>query len=157
MKMKLAEFTELRAKEICNWEYEDIYTIYNYPNWNKVCEEKWDIAVDEKRKKEFFSIIDENDILCAYIRLQDKKESVLIGVGLKPSLCGQGLGKTLMGIVKNKCSISYPNKKIELEVRSFNERAIKCYKNAGFKEKEIYIKNTPIGYGEFIKMELVLI
>lgn len=53
---------------------------------------------------------------------------------------------TLIGI--------YPSKKITLDVRAFNERAIKFYKKAGFKVKEIYKKDTPIGYGEFIRMEL---
>ena len=155
MKIKSSEFTKLHAKEICTWVYEGVYAIYNYPTWNKANDENWAISVDEKRKKEFISILDEYDNLCGYIRLQEKKESILIGVGLKPSLCGQGLGKVLMEIVKNECNTLYPNKKIELEVRSFNKRAITCYKNAGFKEKEIYSKNTPIGYGEFIKMEYI--
>lgn len=30
------------------------------------------------------------------IRLIDKVECVFLGVGLKPSLCGQGLGRTLI-------------------------------------------------------------
>ena len=153
MKMKSADFTEFHAKEICNWVYEDVYAIYNYPEWNKACEEQWAITLVDKREKEFISIIDEYNNLCGYIRIQDKKESVLIGVGLNPSLCGQGLGKLLMEIVKNECNTLYPNKKIELEVRSFNKRAIACYKSAGFKKKEVYSKNTPMGYGEFIKME----
>lgn len=58
-----------------------------------------------------------------------------------------------MGLLKNQCRELYPSKKIVLDVRSFNERAIKCYKKAGFKMKEIYKQDTPLGYGEFIRME----
>ena len=80
-------------------------------------------------------------------------ECVFLGVGLKPSLCGQGLGRTLMEIVKQQCEKKYPGKKIVLEVRSFNERAIKCYRRAGFSVVDTYSKDTTLGYGEFLRME----
>ena len=153
MRLRIEEFTETHAKEICNWKYDGEHSIYNYPSWNKVFNDKWAITVEEKRKKEFSAFVDDYDNLCGYIRLQDKNEYILIGVGLKPSLCGQGLGNTLMEIVKQQCNKLYPIKTIALEVRSFNERAIKCYKRAGFIVKEIYKRYTPIGYSEFIRME----
>ncbi|MDU4891420.1 MAG: N-acetyltransferase [Clostridium sp.] len=155
MKLKLVEFTEAYAKEICDWKYEDEYSIYNYPQWNKALDEKWAITKEEKRRKEFFAIVDDNNNLCGYIRLQDKDRCVLVGVGLKPSLCGQKLGNIVMEILKQQCEELYPSKKITLEVRSFNERAIKCYKKSGFKITEVYSKTTPIGYGEFIKMVFI--
>ena len=153
MRLKLENFTEAYAKEICNWKYDGEYSIYNYPSWNKVFSDNWAITIDEKRKKEFYALVDEYHNLCAYIRLQDKSEYVLIGVGVKPSLCGQGLGNKLMEMAKQQCNKLYPNKTIVLEVRSFNERAIKCYKKAGFIVKEIYEKDSAIGYSEFIRME----
>jgi len=151
--LKLVELSEPYAKEICVWKYAGEYSIYNYPAWDKVSNEKWAITIGEKRKKEFSAVVDDYNNLCGYIRLQNNNEYVLIGIGLKPSLCGQGLGDTLMELLKHQCRELYPSKKINLEVRSFNERAIKCYKKAGFKVKEIYKRNTPLGYGEFIRME----
>lgn len=154
MKLKLVEFTEPYAKEICDWKYDGEYSVYNYPAWNKALNEKWAITIEDKRKKEFFAVVDDCYNLCGYIRLQEKSEYVLIGIGLKPSLCGQGLGSKLMELLKQQCRELYPSKKIALEVRSFNERAIKCYKRAEFKIKKTYKKDTPIGYGQFIRMEL---
>lgn len=115
------------------------------------------MGYNNRRKKEkgIFAVIDEEYKLCGYIRLQEKNECIIVGVGLKPSLCGQRLGDTLMEIVKQQCANLYPSKIIALEVRSFNERAIKCYKRAGFIVKEIYEKDTLIGYGEFIRMEFI--
>lgn len=55
-------------------------------------------------------------------------------------------------MLKQKCKELYPNKEIVLELRSFNKRAIKCYKKEGFKIMGVYTKKTPIGYDEFIKM-----
>lgn len=48
-----------------------------------------------KKKKRIFAAVDDYSNLCGYIRLQDKNEYVLMGVGLKPSLCGQGLGNNI--------------------------------------------------------------
>jgi len=153
MRLRLEEFTESYAKDVCDWKHDGEYSIYNYPTWNKACNDKWGITVEETRKKEFFAIVDDYNNLCGYIRLASKNEYALIGVGLKPSLCGQGLGNILMEIIKQQCTKLYPNKIIALEVRSFNERAIKCYKRAGFNVVDTYKKDTPIGNGEFVRME----
>lgn len=37
---------------------------------------------------------------------------ILIGLGLKPELCGQGLGSKLMEIIKKQCFKKFPNKKL---------------------------------------------
>ena len=155
MDLRLENLTETRAKQICSWKYSDEYSIYNYPEWDKILNERWGITVEEERKNEFNAIVDDYNNLCGYIRLLDKNEHVLIGVGLDPSLCGQGLGNIIMEIVKQQCKKKYASKKIILEVRSFNERAIKCYKKAGFNIVDIYKKDSPIGSGEFIKMEFI--
>jgi ribosomal-protein-alanine N-acetyltransferase len=153
MGLRLEDFTETRAKEICSWKYNDAYSIYNYPEWEKILNEKWGITVEDKRKNEFNAVVDDCNNLCGYIRLVDKNEFVLIGIGLKPSLCGQGLGNIIMEIVKQQCKKKYASKRIILEVRSFNDRAIKCYKKAGFNIVDIFIKDSPMGCGEFVKME----
>jgi ribosomal protein S18 acetylase RimI-like enzyme len=141
-------FTDIIVNYNDNINIKSIY--YNFPDAEFIKKYEPDYAYTIN---EFNAIIDDQNILYGYIRLVNKGTYILIGVGLKPCVCGQGLGNDLMEIVKRQCSKLYPGKKIVLEVRSFNERAIKCYKKAGFKVKEIYKKDTPIGYGEFIRME----
>lgn len=153
MNFIVESLTENYAKQICNWKYKSEYSIYNYPKWDKIFSENWGITIDQTRKKEFSAIVDECTNLCGYIRILDKNEHLLIGLGLKPSLCGKGLGIILMELLIQECKKGYGNKKIVLEVRSFNERAIRCYKNADFKVVDTCKKETPMGYGEFIKME----
>ena len=154
MGLRLEDFTEIHSKEICGWKYNDQYSIYNYPEWDKILNEKWGITVEEKRRNEFNAVVDNCSNLCGYIRLVDNHECVLIGIGLKPSLCGHGLGNTIIELVKQQCKKRYGSKKIILEVRSFNERAIKCYKKAGFNIEDTYKKDSPMGSGEFTRMEL---
>ena len=154
MDLRLEILTEDHAKQICCWKYEEIYSIYNYPDWDTLNQQRWGITIEEKRKNEFTAVIDESNNLCGYIRFIENKDFVLVGLGLKPSLCGQGLGDMLMELLKNECKNRYDNKKIALEVRSFNKRAIKCYKKSGFEITDVYQKDTLIGSDEFVKMEI---
>lgn len=156
MGLKLSEFKESHGKEVCSWKYEGQYSIYNFPQWDIVVKNNWAITNKEKREKEFLSVLDVEDNYCGYVRLQDKGDHILIGLGLKPSSCGHGLGRELMEILIDYCHENYPDKKLSLEVRGFNKRAIKCYERAGFKVVKTYHKDTPIGPEEFIYMEYLL-
>ncbi len=46
------EFTEDYAKEISTWKYDNAYSVYNFPNWDKIAEQKWAITIADKRKEE---------------------------------------------------------------------------------------------------------
>lgn len=155
MKLKLKPFTEKHALEVCEWNYKNEYSIYNHPTYSRALKEKWAITFEEKRKKEFFSVIDSYNKFLGYVRLQNKSNYTLIGIALKPEICGQGFGVKVLELLKIKCKLLYPKSDIILEVRDFNLRAIKCYKKAGFIEIDSYSKNTTIGFGNFIKMKLL--
>ena len=77
----------------------------------------------------------------------------MVGLGLKSSSSGQGLDNILMELLKSECKKRYGSKKIVVEVRSFNKRAIRCYERAGFEITDIYQKDILISSDEFIKME----
>lgn len=153
MEFNLSEFTEVHAKEVCTWKYDNEYSIYNLPSWEDVCLNKWAFSSDDKRKQEFHALIDESNKLIAYFRVQVQNSHILIGLGLKPELCSQGLGKLLMEMIKTFCATHYPNMKLCLEVRSFNTRAIRCYTSSGFIQTDTYIKKTPFDTSEFIRFE----
>lgn len=154
MQLKIWGFTKENAMEVCQWRYNDEYSIYDYPSWEEASKGKWGITIEEKRKNEFQSILNEKDEFCGYIRMIESSDHILIGLGLKPELCGQGLGNQLMEIIKKQCFEKFPNKKICLEVREFNKRAIRCYEKAGFRVVDKYEKETPLGSGEFWRMEM---
>ena len=67
--------------------------------------------------------------------------SFKIGIGLKPSFCGQGHGAKIMTLLIEECKRRFSENIIALEVRSFNKRAINCYNNVGFEIKEKYKKD----------------
>ncbi len=154
MEFSICEFTEKDAKEICEWRYNSPYDIYNLPDWETITQQKWGLADEVKRKTEFYSIREGKDLI-GYFRFIKNEEFVMLGLGIIPNMCGCGLGKQIMTCIKKVFVERYPNEILRLEVRSFNIRAIKCYEKAGFIIKDKCSKNTPMGYSEFILMELL--
>lgn len=153
--LRLVDFTEEYAKDVCTWKYDGEYKVYNMPSWNEIYKSGWGMTKEVKRKKEFKAVLDKENKFVGYIRLMEKKDGVWFGVGIKPCFCGQGLGKIFMRFLIDESKMRYPQRKILLEVRDFNIRAMKCYKRAGFSEVDSYVKETPMGIGRFIKMELI--
>jgi ribosomal-protein-alanine N-acetyltransferase len=137
----LTELSEVYAKEICSWKYEEEYSIYNFSDWDTVVKNGWDLSIESKRNLEFIAIL-LNDELVSYGRISLMTDKAYIGIGLKPSICGKGYGKYIMKLLIEECKKRFPNNTMALEVRSFNKRAINCYKNVGFDIKEKYIKKT---------------
>lgn len=153
MKFILDNLSENQAKEICSWKYEGIYSVYNLPLWEIIVTKNWSITDGIKRLNEYAAVLNEFGDLCGYIRLIEKMDSIKVGLGLKPVLCGQGMGKDLMNLLIYECNKRYGNKNIMLEVRTTNQRAIKCYKDAGFKIINSHRIKTLQGYDEFVMME----
>lgn len=153
-KFTVTVLEEQYAKEICEWKYEGDYSVYNFSDWETVVKNKWDLSIKDKREAEFLAILFKNELI-AYGRITSDSKKAVIGVGLKPSWCGKGYGKEVMKVLIEECKKKYPNQKITLEIRSFNKRAIQCYKKVGFQERGKCTKNTINGFGEFVYMEYI--
>lgn len=147
----LGAFTEAHAKEVCTWIYSGLYSVYNLSPWEVVVENHWQLA-DEDARREIFCTIYQDDTMIGFGRIQRSENRIDLGIGLKPEYCGKGLGLPVMKILTAKAEALYPDEVISLEVRQFNERAIKCYEKAGFKIIKKYMKETINGYVPFALM-----
>jgi len=143
--------SETDAKEICSWEYPNEYKIYNVGGWETAVNNKWAIANKDLRNIQFRSVY-ENEELLGYFRFKQDKDKIILGLGIHPDKCGHGIGKQFMSFILKSEELN--NKLIELEVREFNTRAIKCYKSSGFKIIKTEEKETIIGKDTFIVMQL---
>jgi Acetyltransferases, including N-acetylases of ribosomal proteins len=77
-----------------------------------------------------------------------------IGLGIKPSLCGQGLG---VGFVNKGIEFARKNlsaQEIRLTVAAFNRRAITVYERTGFRKVASFIRSSEINNLEFWVMML---
>lgn len=129
--MIIKEMSEIVAIEICSWKYDSQYAVYNVGGWNEALKNKWAITDKNKRQEQFRCVYDDSDNLIGYFRIIKNNNRIKIGLGLHPKLCGLGLGNKFLLTILNCDELK--NKIIELEVRKFNKRAIKCYEKVGFK------------------------
>ena len=149
--MILKHMTEDDAKNICNWEYFGEYSIYNVGGWQNAVDNKWAIAAEETRKEQFRIVCEENKEMLGYFRFRLEHKKIILGLGMHPEKCGKGIGKQFMEFILNTKELK--GKLIELEVRNFNKRAIKCYQSVGFKIIGKKEKDTLIGKDVFIIMQ----
>lgn len=150
----LSTLSEEYAKKICDWEYKEEYSIYN-TNWATVQAQKWAIADEERRKVQFTAVLNESGALCGYFRFVEEESRVMLGLGLDPQICGKGIGAEFMKLILKEFHHRFPGQTLELEVRDFNQRAIKCYSRAGFQVVDRYSKDTLIGAGNFLLMRYI--
>lgn len=146
--------TQEHAKRICSWRYDGPYAVYNSFSWDEIRARGWAMSDEDKRKSEFYAILDEKAELCGFFRFYRQNGELLLGLGVRPDLCGLGYGRRIMGLILREFFFRYPDRDLELEVRSFNRRAASCYLEAGFEETVRYRKKTPLGEDEFVRMKL---
>jgi RimJ/RimL family protein N-acetyltransferase len=156
MELHIAPLTEADARAVCAWRYEGEYAVYNVPDWDTVVAQRWGIADEAIRRREFCSLRDENGALIGFFRLHEQESCVLLSLGLAPQYCGKGLGQSAMALVLQEARRKAPGRRAELEVRAFNARAITCYEKCGFAVVDTYDKETPVGGDTFILMAMVL-
>ncbi|MDA1665449.1 GNAT family protein [Bacillus cereus] len=141
------------AEEIAyNWHYEGKYSFY-------------DIEADEEDLAEFlhgesrgnhtFSV-KQNGILIGFFTVCKMNDGTVdIGLGMRPDITGNGFGLQFvnagLAFSKEKYGCNY----ITLSVATFNERAIKVYKRAGFEAVGTFIQKTNGSCFEFLKMNYI--
>jgi|GEM_PF-50212 len=139
------------AKTISEWDYDGDYKMYNLPSWQEMKEKKFSMTTE--RGRQAFTIYTHQGEIVGFVSLYDRDHFVFLGIGVNPHLVSKGYGSVIMDKAVKKSMAKYP-KKIRLEVRSWNERAIKCYQNAGFNITGYVEQTTYIGFGKFTQMEL---
>ena len=165
--MKLRAYKKEDAPIIASWllSEEELYK-WSADRFNKYPLSGDDINNNYAPQLEagrFFPLtaVDDNDEVIGYFFIryprEDDDSCVRFGfVILNPDLRGKGLGREMirLGIqyVKGHLTAS----KIELGVFENNERAMKCYESAGFKEYGRRECVMPIGRWECIDMELFI-
>lgn len=126
------------ANIVSQWIYPAPYSIYSF--------KKDDETISELMNSEYFICKDMQNNIIGYFcfgasaQIPTNEKDVYntgildIGLGLRPNLCGRGLGLSFL-----QAGMDYGNRflhadELRLTVASFNKRAIALYKKAGFSE-----------------------
>lgn len=91
----------------------------------------------------------------SFVRQDAARETLEIGVALRPDLTGQGRGIGLAFVVAglNFARERYAPKRFTLDVATFNRRAMRVYELAGFRPERTVVRRTSGRRVEYLEME----
>jgi len=149
--LQYRNLTEDDKRKICGWNYAGAYKLYNLPPY-EVMKAQRQGFMNPEREKNYFAFLD-GGVLVGFVNILEEDTEVFIGIGVNPPLCGQHYGHRMLEEAYHISKRLYPEKPLYLEVRTWNTRAVTCYKNAGFHiDGGQYELTTGIGTGTFFRM-----
>ena len=143
--------TDAEKCEICAWTYPGDYAVYNLPSY-EVMKEKQIGFFNPVREQNYRAFYD-GDCLVGFVNIKEEETQVFIGIGVKPALCSKGYGHRILHETYRISKALYSEKPLYLEVRTWNERAIRCYQKAGFEiVGDPFEQRSGSGVGIFYRM-----
>ncbi|NQX49751.1 GNAT family N-acetyltransferase [Paenibacillus tritici] len=142
----------LHAAEICEWSYSPPYNIYGWMSWEQMQALGVEFGDPELRQEQYVSVVNGQGDLCGFAQLFPMEGVVRLGVGMRPDLCGHGMGHLFMTAIVQAARARYPEREIDLEVLTWNQRAIRAYQKCGFTITDTYERRTPTGNKPFYCM-----
>ena len=143
--------TDEEKRLICAWRYSGLYAVYNMPPYELLAQHQ--LSFLDPRKENNFRAFYDGSTFLGFVNIKEEPQEVCIAIGICPNLCGKGYGRRML---QEACSIAetlYPGKPLYLEVRTWNERAIRCYQSVGFQiVGKPYEMKTGSGWDTFYRM-----
>ncbi len=151
---------EADARAIQSWHYEGEYAVYNFEAEND------DISELLDRRSPHYAARSEQGELVGFFAfgtsaaisgpqepgIYSPDGSVLIGLGLRPDLTGQGIGLSFVQAGLALGVEQFHPSAFRLFVMTFNQRAIRVYERAGFERVGVVRQHNPNGDRPFLEM-----
>lgn len=143
--------TEEEMRRVCTWRYEGKYRIYDLPSYEIM--QKLRMGFFKPGARENYRAFCMDGEVIGFTNIQEENKEVFIGIGVRPDKCGQGLGRQILQEAYRISKSRWPEKPLYLHVRTWNQRAVNCYKKAGFRiDGKPFTLETGIGEGRFYRM-----
>ena len=150
-KLKYHILTDSEKREICSWTYYGDYAVYNLPSYEVMKEKQ--IGFFNPAHEQNYRAFYDGDCRVGFVNIKEEETRVFIGIGVKPELCSRGYGQHILHDTYQISKELYPDKTLYLEVRTWNERAVRCYQKSGFEiVGEPFEQRTGRGVGTFYRM-----
>lgn len=143
MKHRVEQMTSEDFEDMASWRYEQPYDFY-------------DGDIDPVLNPErFFAVRDESGAFVGNYYFEQKGDVVEYGLGLRPELTDRGLGTEFFRAGLDFARARFSPTAITLAVAASNERAIRVYERAGFRETGRHVRTFErFGEVEFVDMVL---
>lgn len=137
------------AKQLCEWLYEPPYQLYGWSSWEDMQRDGIEFGDPVLRQLQYFAIVNQQSEFIGFAQLFPILGVTRLGLGLRPDLCSHGRGAAFAKFIAEETRLRAPQDAIDLEVLTWNWRAIRAYEKAGFRIEDTYIRPTKRGAGEF--------
>ncbi|WP_377890145.1 GNAT family N-acetyltransferase [Alkalihalobacillus sp. R86527] len=142
--------TQSQAEHIAHsWHYDGIYSFYDMEADEEDLAEFLD---PNMRGESMFAVTKSDELIGFFSANQVSRDTVDIGLGLRPDLTGHGYGKVFLEAGLTHVQSTYAPARITLAVATFNQRAIALYRKLGFQDVETFMQETNGSTFEFLKM-----
>ncbi len=150
MNFQFSPMSQSEAAQIADWHYEGIYSFYDMKNDPEDLQE---LLSPKLRGENYWSAVSDGELI-GFIAVYPDRDSVELGLGLRPNLTGKGIGSAFLYAAQTFIQEHYPFAiTLSLAVASFNIRAQKVYEKAGFLVCGQETVSTNGGQYPFILME----
>lgn len=130
--------SEADAVQICNWQYPSPYHVYNWPSWESLVLAQREFADPDIRHQQYFSVKTDDMQLVSFFQLFPLHNTVRLGIFVHPLFLNQGIGKLACRFAIDTAKQHFTQPYIDLEVATWNKRAIHVYEQCGFSIEDEY-------------------
>ena len=129
--MKVVPLTDRHALEIATWRYEFPYEWYD----TSADPRRIQLLADQTRREGLRAIVDdESEELVGFFNFVREGDEVRVGLGMRPDLTGRGLAQPFIDAGLDYARAEWRPKRFRLWVADWNQRALRAYRRAGFRE-----------------------
>ena len=151
MTFEFQRLSQNNALIIANrWKYDGAYSFYDMT----ADLEDYEEFIDEglRNANDHYQAMSNGGLAGFFCVVQDGPV-IEIGLGLRPDLCGNGVGKGFVDQVVSFIGTHYQFDKLVMHVAAFNQRAVKVYRRCGFRDVNVIQQSSNGGIYEFLVME----
>jgi len=142
--MRIVPLSEEHARSIADWRYEFPYEWYD----TAADPRRVELFANPARREGLRAVIDDEGELIGFFNFVREGDEVRVGLGIRPDLTGRGLGAQFIQAGLGYASEEWRPRRFRLWVAWWNERALRAYRRAGFREVR-----REEGRHRFIEME----
>ena len=144
-RFRIVPMTERDGETICTWRYPPPCDVYRWPPWERMAAAGIEFGDPDIRARQYASVLDDEGSLVGYVQFFPLAGVVRLGLGLRPDCCGRGWGAAFARAAAQEAARRAPDAEIDLEVETWNERAIRAYRKAGFEIEDRYDRKAEHG------------
>jgi [ribosomal protein S18]-alanine N-acetyltransferase len=141
--VNIEPMTEAFAAEIAEWQYEFPYEWYDTASDPRRIE----LFSNAVRREGLRAVIGDDGDLVGFFNFVREGDEVRIGLGMRPDLTGRGLAQPFIQAGLEYARAQWEPLRFRLWVARWNERALRAYRRAGFRE----VKHDELS--RFVEME----